>query len=312
MQTSITTTDLLSPAARCRARLPQSRVPQLGDGDGPEPSPASRRGYRAGQSRALAGSALGLLLSTAFCLFALADRSQAGEDAASTPISHVVELFTSQGCRTCPTAETVLSDLDADPSLLVLAYHVDYWDYIGWQDLYGSTDNTNRQRAYQESFSLPSLYTPQLVVNGRAQLVAAPDQPVAETVARIPSLATEQKAWVRLESVGEQVKIRAGLSDPMAGGPMPVLILVTFDEEAETVITRGENAGSTLRQTHPVRDWRILGMWSGEALKIELPLATLVEDAHGPNGCAALIQAMSPDGSPGPILAAAKLELPDH
>ena len=114
MQTSITTTDLLSPAARCRARLPQSRVPQLGDGDGPEPSPASRRGYRAGQSRALAGSALGLLLSTAFCLFALADRSQAGEDAASTPISHVVELFTSQGCRTCPTAETVLSDLDAD------------------------------------------------------------------------------------------------------------------------------------------------------------------------------------------------------
>ncbi|MCK5934122.1 MAG: DUF1223 domain-containing protein [Fulvimarina manganoxydans] len=308
MQISIPTTNLLSPAAVRGARAPQWRAGL----DEPEPSPPPQTPRGMGRARMMVASALSLILATIVCLLTLAGRSEASDEIAGAPISHVVELFTSQGCRSCPTADKVLADLDADPSLLVLAYHVDYWDYIGWQDLYGSTDNTNRQRAYQQSFSLPSLYTPQLVVNGRAQLVATPEQPVAETVAQVPSLATEQKAWVKLERVGEQVKIRAGLSDPMAAGPMPVLILVTFDEESETVITRGENAGSTLRQTHPVRDWRILGMWSGEPLKIELPLATLVEDARGANGCAALIQAMSPDGSPGPILAAARLALPDH
>ena len=85
----------------------------------------------------------------------------------------VVELFTSQGCSSCPPADALLRRAGAAPDLIALAYHIDYWDYIGWPDSFGSKDNSDRQRAYAESWGSSRVFTPQLIVNGAEGVVGS-------------------------------------------------------------------------------------------------------------------------------------------
>ncbi|MER0239800.1 DUF1223 domain-containing protein [Fulvimarina sp. MAC8] len=227
-------------------------------------------------------------------------------------VAHVVELFTSQGCSSCQQAETALSDLSERPGVLALAYHVDYWDYIGWRDTYGSPENTARQQAYGESFNLSTLFTPQMIVDGRRQIVGAKSEDVVELLQTLSAIDTDGGASVSARIVGDNLKIRASMSQPIGDGSLPVLIVVTYDARSKTEITRGENLGSTLVETNPVRDWRIMGAWSGEPMKISLPISTLTTGANGENGCAVFIQLMSQTGEPGPILSATRLDLSAH
>ena len=227
-------------------------------------------------------------------------------------VSHVVELFTSQGCSSCKQAEAALQELSDSPDILTLAYHVDYWDYIGWEDTYGSAENTARQQAYGETFNLSTLFTPQVVIDGRKQLVGANSANILEALKTAPPIDVDNGASLSARIVGDNLKIRASMSHPLASGALPVLIVVTYDERSEIEVTRGENLGTTIVDNNPVRDWQILGAWSGEPMKISLPLATLTTDASGRNGCAVLIQAMAQSGEPGAILSATRLDLSDY
>ncbi|EAU43271.1 hypothetical protein FP2506_10516 [Fulvimarina pelagi HTCC2506] len=228
---------------------------------------------------------------------------------ASTKVDHVVELFTSQGCSSCPQAETVLSKLSEEADVLALAYHVDYWDYIGWRDTYGSSQNTARQQAYGKRFNLSTLFTPQMVIDGQQQMVGAEYESVAEVLDDLGPIGSGGSASLSARIAGDNLKIRASMKEPVDNGSLPVLIVVTYDKSSKTQITQGENLGETLTETNPVRDWRILSAWSGEPMKISLPISTLTNGASGENGCAVFIQVMSRTGEPGPILSAARVDL---
>ena len=217
----------------------------------------------------------------------------------------VVELFTSQGCGSCPPAEEVLAKLAADPSLVALAYHVDYWDYIGWADPFGSRTNTDRQRAYARTFGAGTVYTPQAVVNGRRDVVGSREADIAKAVDE--TTLTAIPATVELTLQGDRLHIVADGPTSVPGGKTPVLMLITYDRRSQTFIDSGENKGMTLVNAHAVRDWRILGMLDGKALAVDIPVSMLKQEA-GEHGYAAVLQAVSDKDGPGPILAAAALD----
>lgn len=223
----------------------------------------------------------------------------------SSGVRGVVELFTSQGCSSCPPAEAILAQLAKDPGIVALAYHVDYWDYMGWTDPHGSRTNTERQRAYAKAFNAGTIYTPQAVINGRRDVVGSRagdiDKAITDTtLAAIP-------ASVALTLRGDRLHITADGPLSVPGGKTPVLMLITYDRETQTVVDSGENQGTTIVNAHSVRDWRVLGMLDGKRLMVDIPVSML-KPADDKTGYAAVLQAVSDKGGPGPILAAAALE----
>lgn len=228
------------------------------------------------------------------------------------PITQVLELFTSQGCSSCPPADRLLTKLAKEPGVLALGYHVDYWDYIGWRDVFGSPENTERQRSYAQAFATTTIYTPQMVVNGREGVVGSHEAKIRK-VMRATALPTgDGTPKVALSVEGDRLHITADVGELDPGAPAPVLMLVTFDDEATTTIERGENSGRAIVNTRPVRDWRLLGMASGEPMDIDLPLASLLKRGEpSGGGCAVILQSVMADGTPGPILTAAQMEFAD-
>ena len=228
--------------------------------------------------------------------------------AADGPINDVVELFTSQGCSSCPPADEILTRLADEPGILALAYHVDYWDYIGWRDRFGSPENTRRQRAYARAMQSGTIYTPEVVVNGSEAAIGSREKKIRHLIEQ-SHMAGAAGVEVGIAAVGDKLHITAE-GDPALGdpGPPPVLMLVVFDDREVTKVDRGENAGHTIVNTHAVRGWRVLGQWQGQPMSVNIPIAMLAKPAEGAFGCAAILQAVTGDGAPGPILAAAKVE----
>ena len=216
------------------------------------------------------------------------------EDAAA-PV--VVELFTSEGCNSCPPADAYLGELAQRPDVLALAFHVDYWDYIGWKDPFASPAANRRQRDYAEALALNSVYTPQMVIDGGVDAVGSDRGSVARAIAeaqgrgKIPlTIAADAAgAW--------HFAIAAGDAAHLA----PVTVwLVRYDRRQATPVKRGENAGSTLIEYNIVRDFRPIGQWSGAKLDLPLDLGGGQTDNQG---VAVLLQA----GTGGLIIGAAAL-----
>jgi hypothetical protein len=203
----------------------------------------------------------------------------------------VVELFTSQGCSSCPPADAFLGELAQRKDVIALAYHVDYWDYIGWKDRYASPAWTDRQKAYAGALELRTLYTPQMVIDGRVDAVGSDRDNVNYL---IDHAAAQPKLQLTLDSSGGKHVLRL----PEARFSKPATIwLAIYDPEQRTPVSRGENAGSTLSEYNIVRDLRKLASWDGAATTIDLNLA----DAMGKGqACAVLVQS----ANDGPILAA--------
>jgi hypothetical protein len=211
----------------------------------------------------------------------------------------VLELFTSQGCSSCPTADLKFGDLSRQTDLITLAYHVDYWDYIGWTDTFGRKENSELQRAYAQSWKSSRIYTPQLIVNGRKGVVGSRDQDVTEALGGA-TLALPVEI-----SVGDRMlDVTVG---PGAAGADAMVWLVTFKDHAQVQIERGENAGRTMDYRQIVTGRQMLGMWDpATGTHLKLPLSELKAD--GSNGAAILVQT-DKDGLPGPILGAASFRL---
>jgi hypothetical protein len=211
----------------------------------------------------------------------------------------VLELFTSQGCSSCPSADAKLGDLGKNPDLITLAYHVDYWDYIGWTDTFGAKANSDLQRAYAQSWGSSRIYTPELVVNGAKGVVGSRDSEVTDALGGA-ALALP----VALKVGGKMLEVTVG---PRAEGGNAMVWLVTFKDHAQVAIERGENAGKTMDYTQIVTGRQMLGMWDPAAgTHLRLPLSELM--VNGANGAAILVQA-DKDGLPGEILGAASVKL---
>lgn len=158
----------------------------------------------------------------------------------------LVELFTSQGCSSCPPADTVLDELLARPDVLALAFHVTYWDRLGWPDTLGDARFDRRQRAYARQLASSTIYTPQAIVGGRADVVGSQ----AATMRRAIDLIREARppALIGIADDGA-VHLAAGV-----GGAGTVLWAAAWDPRQPVRIERGENAGSTITYHHAVRD----------------------------------------------------------
>lgn len=175
----------------------------------------------------------------------------------------VVELFTSQGCSSCPPANANLVKIADDPGVLALSFSVTYWDYLGWKDVFGKPEYTDRQVVYEPALGKRGPFTPQMVFNGSSTTIGHDLPEVREFVADAPALSGPDL------SLGQsRVKIGALKS---VGGTHDVW-LVRYDPNLNTVpVGRGENAGATLTQVHVVRDLQRLGDWNGTETSFSLP-----------------------------------------
>jgi hypothetical protein len=209
--------------------------------------------------------------------------------AQSAPI--VVELYTSQGCSSCPPADALLKELSALPDVLPLALHVDYWDYIGWKDTFGSPQYTARQRAYAAFAGHRTIYTPQMVIGGADHVVGYVPMEVAEAIQHHRDMALPIGMMVSRN--GDQITIVAA---PVLELPDGMIVqLVRFLPHQEVAIGRGENAGKTIDYVNVVTDWQKVGSWDGDTdLLLEVA-------APGPDAVAVILQ----ESGPGAILAAA-------
>lgn len=210
----------------------------------------------------------------------------------------VVELFTSQGCSSCPPADALIDELADQPGLLALSFHVDYWDYIGWKDPFASPAHTERQRAYANSLGLRYVYTPQIVVDGRKDVVGSHRREVAKAIKEAAKEPRSLEVGLIIEG-GGKVTLSNGQAPPKGA----TVYLVMFDDDHETDVARGENSGRSIHNANVVREYRKLGRWTGEAM--EFPLDIAAARAEGRGGCAVIVQ----EGTTGPVLGAAILDL---
>lgn len=228
---------------------------------------------------------------------------EAARAAEAKPLG-VVELFTSQGCNSCPPADAVLATLAKQNDLVALGYHIDYWDYLGWHDTMASPAFTARQYAYRNALGSSNVYTPQAVLNGRRDVNGSDH---AAIMSHLSSMAAAGQ--------GLAVPVSMNMNDPaklvidVGAGTKPAnpvhLVLVYFEPRENVDITRGENRGRTIAYYNAVRDVDTIGMWEGKAVHVEIPTSELAEKKAG--GCAVLLQEMLPGDRPGAILGAALL-----
>jgi hypothetical protein len=174
----------------------------------------------------------------------------------------VVELFTSQGCSSCPPANAFLNEMvKGRPDVLPLAFHVTYWDRLGWKDPFSLEAATARQDRYGHRFGDGS-YTPEMVVDGSVGLVGSHREEVNAAIAQAKQ--TQQaEPDITVNKNGEKVAIRIG-----AGNGSGQVLLIGFDHDHTTRIGRGENGGRTLPESNVVRSFRPIGEWSGKPIEL--------------------------------------------
>ncbi|MEL6167750.1 MAG: DUF1223 domain-containing protein [Pseudomonadota bacterium] len=171
----------------------------------------------------------------------------------------VVELFTSQGCSSCPPADKLLGELAQRDDVIALALHVDYWDYIGWKDTFADPAYTQRQRGYAAAAGHRRIYTPQMVIGGVDHVIGYRPMDVADTIQRHRS--TNPVVDVRASIDGGTVTI---LADASQEGTGPYLVQLVSFTAAQTVdVRRGENAGRALTYHNIVSGWTEVGQWNG-------------------------------------------------
>jgi hypothetical protein len=210
----------------------------------------------------------------------------------------VIELFTSQGCSSCPAADKLLSELKDDPNLITLSLPIDYWDYLGWKDTLATPGHTARQKAYSRMRGDREVYTPQVVVNGVAQALGSSREDIEKAVADSRAVAQPLSVPVELAQADNRVTV----SLPSKPGNEPGEVWLCPVSGAVPVgIGRGENRGRTITYTNVVRRWIKLGAWTGKSESFSVPLDTI--KSAGVDFVAVILQGGSAD-KPGKVLGA--------
>ena len=220
--------------------------------------------------------------------------------AADNPV--VIELFTSQGCSSCPPADMLLAKLARDPAVTALSLPVDYWDYIGWKDTFASPANTARQKAYAAARGDNHVYTPQMVVNGLMHAVGS--DPLEVSTARQLTYGEKGALKIAFEigDDGDKLVVRAG-GGIDGSAKWGALWMFQVTRSRTVAIGRGENSGRSITYTNIVRSLKKIGDWSGVATKYEIAKADL--RSADSDGYVLMLQASS-GGKPGAVLAVAK------
>jgi hypothetical protein len=236
----------------------------------------------------------GLISLAAFALASL------GGLAADAGPRAVVELFTSQGCSSCPPADRVLNELAREPDVIALSLPVDYWDYLGWKDTLASPAFSARQRAYASARGDQQVFTPQMVINGTASCVGSDRARLGDSITRATRGRDALPVPITLDEEGANVTISVGQADAIPSGELWVLPVV---KARQVSIGRGENRGRSVTYTNVVRGMTRAGFWSGSPARFEVPLS--VARANGADSYVVLLQ-NGAGGKPGPILGAAR------
>jgi hypothetical protein len=179
----------------------------------------------------------------------------------------VLELFTSEGCSSCPPAEVIVNELAQRRDVLPLSFHVDYWDDLGWRDRYSLASATERQRGYARKMRRSSVYTPQAIIDGSRDIVGSQRGAVMEAVSgRRDGVATS------VSVSGGTIQIRVGAGSDAASADV---LLVGYLREATTPIGRGENSGRTIKESNIVLSLQVLGPWNGKAREFQMSVDRL-------------------------------------
>jgi hypothetical protein len=214
----------------------------------------------------------------------------------------VLELFTSQGCSSCPPADALLAQLGKKPGYVTLSYSVDYWNYLGWRDTLSSAANSDRQRDYARMRGDGSVYTPQVVVDGILHVNGANEAAIEMAMRNAAKRLEDVRVPVNMHAEGDTLVIGIGAAPEKSDKRSATIWLAVAQDDATVSIARGENRGKTLSYHHPVRELTPIGMWEGEAMTLRLPLKDL--KTMGGDCLVALLQVENA----GPILGAAQYD----
>jgi|GEM_PF-140341 hypothetical protein len=237
-------------------------------------------------------------IAVLFIALAISPLVPAFEAAAKDKQPIVIELYTSQGCSSCPPADKFMGELIKRDDILGLTFHVDYWDYIGWKDPFARPENTARQKDLSSRLGLRHIYTPQMIIHGAVNAVGSSEWDVERAIKHTKNY--PQTPVKLTHNKGSQLNI----SIPASATKEPAKIyIIAYDDVHTTSIKRGENSGRKLSYFNVVRDMKHVGDWSGEAVSLNVPLTGMM--ASGRSACAVIIQSERS----GHILGAAEIRL---
>ena len=211
----------------------------------------------------------------------------------------VVELFTSQGCSSCPPADAALREFNQGKDILGLAMHVDYWDRLGWKDTFASPDNTARQWRYARALGERQVYTPQAVVNGRAHFVGSRKSRITDAAEQLALAGEGLTVPIKLTAEGNVISVSV---EGVPAAKSATLYAVYYNAEEAVNIQRGENAGKTITYSNIVGKMEMLGMTGAQGIAMHFSVDDIRQ--KGFTDCALILQTKTADGMPGPIIGA--------
>jgi len=217
----------------------------------------------------------------------------------------VVELFTSQGCSSCPPADKIIGELAKDPSVLALSMPIDYWDYLGWKDTLADARFSARQKAYSQMRGDRDVYTPQVVVNGSVHLVGS-DRAGIESAIGDTKAEGVMSVPVSMTLVGKQINVSVAASSKAPAALHGEVWICSISKAVPISIGRGENRGREVTYYNVVRNVLKVGDWNGSAVSWTVPLENISRE--GVDAAAVFVQDGSRD-RPGPMLGAAYTSL---
>ena len=211
----------------------------------------------------------------------------------------VLELFTSQGCSSCPPADKLLGELANDPSLVALSVPIDYWDYLGWKDTLASPAHSARQRAYARMRGDRQVYTPQIVVNGAMHVLGSDRVAIERAIAQTDRNVAIMSVSVLISVSANDLKVKVATAKEPAGGEV---WLCPLAKSVPVAIGRGENSGRRITYHNVVRRWLKLGSWSGSDATFDVPISDIMTDDVD---AAAVIVQQGTQDKPGIVLGTA-------
>jgi hypothetical protein len=218
----------------------------------------------------------------------------------------VVELFTSQGCSSCPPADRILGELAKDPSLIALSMPIDYWDYLGWKDTLADARFSARQKAYSQVRGDREVYTPQVVVNGSVHVIGSDRAGIEGAIDATKKANGVMSVPVTMTQVGNQLNVSVAASGKELGAAHGEIWICAIAKEVPIAIRRGENSGREITYHNVVRNLLKVGDWNGGAGNWTVPVESVVHE--GVDAAVVYLQDGNHD-RPGPMLGAAFVPL---
>lgn len=217
------------------------------------------------------------------------------------PPAAVIEMYTSQGCSDCPAADALLKKYLDEKNIVGLTLPVDYWDYLGWKDTLAGSRNAERQREYAQRFGIGTVYTPQAVVNGAAEVLGSSESEINRAISATETALSSSRVPVHFWHYGNNIIIETGGAPPGSEPKEATIWLAVVENMVEVPVKGGENNGKTLTYYNVVRELTPVGVWNGRPTTIRLARAAIMRPET--ESLVVLIQ----EGSTGPIIGAARL-----